>query len=300
MRDRPICADCLESCYNRPVRLDEIEESSNVEDRRGAPTGKIVAGGGIGTLVIALLVMLLGGNPQQVLDSAGQMSSAPSSGASRQFSAEEERSATLVKKVLKETEDVWTQIFRSQGERYQVPKLVLFTDLVDTECGKADAGVGPFYCPADSKVYIDLSFYQLMEKKLGGGGDFAEAYVVAHEVGHHIQNLMGTSAKVDQTRRRLSESQANALSVRMELQADFYAGVWAHHAQRLKLDKQDIEEAINTAAAIGDDRLQKQSQGYVKPESFTHGTSDQRVRWFMKGYQSGDMSQGDTFKTRNL
>jgi uncharacterized protein len=283
------------------VRLDDVEESSNVEDRRGAPTGKLVAGGGIGTIVIAIIVMLLGGNPQQVLDAAGQgMATAPTPGQSRALSPEDERAATLVKKVLKETEDVWTDIFRAEGQTYQVPKLVLFSDLVDTECGKADSGVGPFYCPADSKVYIDLSFYKLMEQKLGGGGDFAEAYVIAHEVGHHIQNIVGTSSKVEQARRRLSESQSNALSVRMELQADFYAGVWAHHAKRLKIDKQDIEEAINTAAAIGDDRLQKQSQGYVKPESFTHGTSDQRVRWFMKGYQSGDMNQGDTFKTRNL
>lgn len=283
------------------MRLDDVEESSNVEDRRGAPVGKIAAGGGIGTIVIAIIVMLLGGNPQQVLDSAGQgMSQAPPAGQSRNFSPDEERAATLVKKVLKETEDVWTDIFRENGKTYQVPKLVMFTDLVETGCGKADSGVGPFYCPADSNVYIDLSFYKLMEQKLGGGGDFAEAYVIAHEVGHHIQNLLGTSSKVDQARRRMSESQANALSVRMELQADFYAGVWANRAKKLQLDKKDIEEAVNTAAAIGDDRLQKQSQGYVQPESFTHGTSEQRVKWFMKGYQSGDISQGDTFKTRNL
>jgi len=282
------------------MRLDEVEESSNVEDRRGSiPKGGAIAGGGIGLLVIVIIVSLLGGDPQQVIDASRTMQAgAPQSKASAAPINDEAK--MFVSKILKETEDVWTDIFRENGMTYQKPNLVVFADRVESGCGIADAGVGPFYCPADSKVYIDPTFYESMERQLGAGGDFAQAYVVAHEVGHHVQNLLGTAAKVDSARRRMSEKQFNQISVRMELQADFYAGVWAKRAKRLKLDRQDIEEAMNAATQIGDDRLQQRGQGYVEPEKFTHGTSAQRVRWFMKGYQSGDIRDGDTFSARSL
>ena len=282
------------------MRLDEVEESSNVEDRRGSiPKGGAIAGGGIGLLVIVIIVSLLGGDPQQVIDASRTMQAgAPQSKASAAPINDEAK--MFVSKILKETEDVWTDIFRENGMTYQKPNLVVFADRVESGCGIADAGVGPFYCPADSKVYIDPTFYETMERQLGAGGDFAQAYVVAHEVGHHVQNLLGTAAKVDSARRRMSEKQFNQISVRMELQADFYAGVWAKRAKRLKLDRQDIEEAMNAATQIGDDTLQHRGQGYVEPEKFTHGTSAQRVRWFMKGYQSGDIRDGDTFSARSL
>lgn len=282
------------------MRLDEIEESSNVEDRRGSiPRGGIVAGGGIGVVVLAIIVSLLGGDPQQVLDASKSMQGgAPQSGGQAQPINDEAK--RFVSKILKETEDVWTDIFRENGMIYQKPKLVVFTERVDTGCGIADSGVGPFYCPADNQVYIDPTFYDTMEKQLGAGGDFAQAYVVAHEVGHHVQNLLGTSTKVDKARRQMSETDFNRVSVRMELQADFYAGVWAKRAGNLHLDRGDIEEAMNAATQIGDDTLQKRGQGYVEPEKFTHGTSAQRVKWFMKGYETGDIKQGDTFSTRNL
>lgn len=282
------------------MRLEDLEESSNVEDRRGAPAGgKLVAGGGIGTIILVLLVMFLGGDPKQVLDAAGASQQAPQSRSGSTAGMDDE-GKKLVSKVLKETEDVWSQLFKENGKLYAKPKLVLFTDRVNSACGMATSAVGPFYCPGDSYVYIDLGFFNTMKTQLGAGGDFAQAYVVAHEVGHHVQNLLGTSTKVDNARRRASERDANALSVRMELQADFYAGVWAHYAKDLKIDRQDIEEAMNAANAIGDDKLQKEAQGYVVPDSFTHGTSEQRVRWFMKGYETGDLSQGDTFSAHRL
>lgn len=289
------------ACRISAMRLDEIEESSNVEDRRGAslPKGAVLGGGGIGIVVIAIIVSLLGGDPQQVINASQQMQSGSPQTRTERAGLDDE-SKRFVSKVLKETEDVWTQIFRENGQRYQAPKLVIFSDRVESGCGIADSGVGPFYCPADNQVYIDPTFYNTMRDQLGADGDFAQAYVIAHEVGHHIQNLMGTSMKVDAARRRMSEREANALSVRMELQADFYAGVWAHHAKRLKIDRQDVEEAMNAATQIGDDTLQKRGQGYVEPEKFTHGTSAQRVKWFMKGLESGDIRDGDTFKARNL
>jgi predicted metalloprotease len=282
------------------MRLDEIEESSNVEDRRGSiPRGGMVAGGGIGVVVLAIIVALLGGDPQQVLDASKTMQGgAPQS--REQAQPIDDEAKRFVSKVLKETEDVWTEIFRENGMTYQKPKLVVFAERVETACGIADSGVGPFYCPADNQVYIDPTFYETMEKQLGAGGDFAQAYVVAHEVGHHVQNLLGTSDKVNAARRRLSETEFNKLSVRMELQADFYAGVWAKRAGKLKIDRGDIEEAMNAATQIGDDTLQERGQGYVEPEKFTHGTSAQRVNWFMKGFKSGDIRDGDTFNARNL
>ena len=282
------------------MRLDEIEESSNVEDRRGSiPRGGMVAGGGISIVVLAIIVGLLGGDPQQVLDASKTMQGgAPQS--SDQAQPINDEAKRFVSKVLKETEDVWTDIFRENGMTYQKPKLVVFTERVETGCGTADSGVGPFYCPADNQVYIDPTFYETMEKQLGAGGDFAQAYVVAHEVGHHVQNLLGTSDKVNAARRRMSETEFNKVSVRMELQADFYAGVWAKRAGKLKIDRGDIEEAMNAATQIGDDTLQKRGQGYVEPEKFTHGTAAQRVNWFMKGFKSGDIRDGDTFNARNL
>jgi hypothetical protein len=214
----------------------------------------------------------------------------------------DDEGSRFVRRVLGDTEDVWAALFRANGAEYQPPRLVLFSGAVDSACGRAGSATGPFYCPGDSQVYIDLSFYDDLARRFGAPGDFAQAYVIAHEVGHHIQNLMGTSAKVHAMRGRVSEAEYNDLSVRLELQADFYAGVWAHHAQAARqiLESGDIEEAMRCAAAIGDDRLQKQAQGYVVPETFTHGTSEQRVRWFKKGLESGDLRQGDTFKAGAL
>ena len=282
------------------MRLDDIEESSNVEDRRGSrPGGKLAIGGGLGGIVIVIIYALLGGNPQ---DLQGALPS--QSGQAQQSSGGapiNDEGKKFVSKVLKETEVVWDKVFQDQlGKAYEKPSLVVFSDQVQSGCGIADTGVGPFYCSADSKVYIDLAFYETMEKQLGAGGDFAQAYVVAHEVGHHVQNLLGTSDQVNKLRARLSEKDFNKISVKMELQADFLAGVWAHYATELQIDEQDVKEAMNAAQQIGDDTLQKRGQGYVNPDSFTHGTSAQRVKWFMAGLRSGKLSDGDTFNTRNL
>ncbi len=274
-------------------------QSANVQDRRGvSPRGTAV--GGIGVLIFAVVAIFLGADPGTVLsllDQGGQMSLDTTGGAPR--SPAEDELAEMVSVVLADTEDVWNDLLDG---RYQEPSLVLFSGEVQSACGRAGASVGPFYCPADRQIYIDLSFYEDLKNRHGAPGDFAQAYVIAHEVGHHIQNLMGTSDKVHQARGRLSEAEYNQLSVRLELQADFYAGVWAHHAQRMKniLESGDVEEALNAASAIGDDRLQKQAQGYVVPESFTHGTSEQRVRWFRKGFETGDINQGDTFNAARL
>ncbi|MEI7985894.1 MAG: neutral zinc metallopeptidase [Armatimonadota bacterium] len=282
------------------MRLDEIEESSNVEDRRGSrPGGKLAIGGGLGGLVIVIIYALLGGNPQDLQNAMPtQGSQAPQSSGGAPINDEGKK---FVSKVLKETEVVWDKVFQDQlGKAYEKPSLVVFSDQVQSGCGIAETGVGPFYCSADSKVYIDLAFYETMEKQLGAGGDFAQAYVVAHEVGHHVQNLLGTSDQVNKLRARLSEKDFNKISVKMELQADFLAGVWAHYATELQIDEQDVKEAMNAAQQIGDDTLQKRGQGYVNPDSFTHGTSAQRVKWFMAGLRSGKLSDGDTFNTRNL
>lgn len=276
------------------MRIDDLESSSNVEDRRGRGGGKLAAGGGIGGIIILVLYVALGGNPDDLKSGAGAMGGGGGDPGAYQQEFE------AIGKVLKQTEIVWQEQFRKNGLTYKEPPLVVFSQGTESGCGYADSAIGPFYCPGDGKVYIDLSFYDVMEKQLGASGDFAQAYVVAHEVGHHIQNLLGTSDKVHQQQERMGKAQANQLSVRLELQADFYAGVWAHHAKELKIDRQDIEEAMNAAHQIGDDALQKRSQGKVVPDSFTHGTSEQRMRWFMKGYQTGDMRQGDTFSARNL
>jgi predicted metalloprotease len=277
-------------------------QSSNVEDRRRMGGKPLALGGGLGTIAIILLVVILGGDPQPLLEQIGDPSQGQYQQQSPGATAAQDELSKFVATVLADTEDVWNELFRRNGQNYREPNLVIFTGRVQSGCGIAGSQTGPFYCPSDQKVYIDLSFYQDLKDKLGAPGDFAQAYVIAHEVGHHVQNLLGVSDQVHQMRSRLSEADYNQLSVRLELQADYFAGVWAHHAQRMKdiLEQGDIQEAMNAANAIGDDRLQKQSQGHVVPDSFTHGTSEQRMRWFMKGLESGDMSQGDTFSAQQL
>lgn len=282
--------------------------SSNVEDRRGGGGGRSVgrtAGGfGIGTIILIILGLLLGFDPSGLIgltDGGGvATTSAPTSG--QTGTQPNDELGQFVSVVLAETEDTWNRVFPQQLNRnYQEPTLVLFSGQTRSACGAASSASGPFYCPADSKVYIDLSFYQQLRDRFQAPGDFAMAYVIAHEVGHHIQNLLGITDQMQRQRSRLSKAQYNELSVRLELQADYLAGVWAHHTEKKNLlEEGDVEEALRAAAAIGDDRLQKQAQGYVVPESFTHGTSEQRMRWFRKGYQSGSLEGGDTFSAREL
>lgn len=286
-------------------------ESDNVEDRRGESDG---GGGfgfggrsiGIGTIVVALVASYFFGiDPLTVLNLLSGGGSAPVTQTQRepaQRAPATDRTTTFVRVVLADTEDVWTELLRDSGSEYVRPKLDIFTGSIQTACGSGQTATGPFYCPGDQKVYIDLSFYQLMQKRFHVSGEFAQAYVIAHEVGHHVQNLMGISAKVDNARRRASPTQANALSVRLELQADCFAGVWANHANQARsiLESGDVEAALNAATAIGDDALQKQAQGYVVPDSFTHGTSAQRVRWFKAGIESGQVKACNTFAARQL
>lgn len=276
--------------------------SSNVDDRRGISGGGIAAGGGVVGLIIYLLVTYLGGGTPdpsqlpQISTETNQTTLTP-----EEKAADDERAA-FVKVVLAETEDVWNKLYADNGQQYAEPTLVLFRNAVASACGNASSASGPFYCPGDNQIYIDLSFYQDLQNRLNAPGDFAMAYVVAHEVGHHIQNLNGTAEKVSRLRQQLDEKEFNRYSVMLELQADFLAGVWAYHTQKMKniLDPGDIEEALNAANAIGDDRLQKQSTGQVVPDAFTHGTSAQRMYWFKKGYQTGDIRQGDTFTDPSL
>jgi hypothetical protein len=278
-------------------------ESGNVEDQRGGGFGgRGIALGGIGTVIVVVIGLLLGQNPLELLQAVNQGQPQQEQTQPVASSAEEDEAVQFVKVVLADNEDVWHKLFEEQGMQYREPKLVLFRDAVESGCGQASSAVGPFYCPADEKMYIDLSFYDELKNRFKAPGDFAMAYVIAHENGHHIQNLLGISDKVNQMRKRLSEEEYNKLSVRLELQADFFAGVWAHHAQQMKniLDAGDIEEALNAANAIGDDKLQKEAQGYVVPDAFTHGTSAQRMRWFKKGFDTGDIKQGDTFKAEVL
>ncbi len=277
-------------------------QSQNVEDRRGIPGG-VTVGGGIGTLVLALVVYMLGGDPSAVLQQApsGPGPGTTTTRSNGQRNGQPDEMKQFVSVVLADTEDVWHAILPKVGRRYREPKLVLFTSRVQSACGVAGSSTGPFYCPRDERLYIDLSFYQELRTRFHAPGDFAQAYVIAHEVGHHIQNLVGTMDKVQSLQARMSEAEANRLSVRLELQADFYAGVWAHHARKQGLlDPDDVDEAIRAASAIGDDRLQLESRGYVIPDSFTHGTSEQRIRWFRRGLETGDIRQGNTFKARNL
>jgi len=286
------------------MRWQGRRKSDNVEDLRGAGTGRgLKIGGGVGGLgiVIAILYFLLGGNPGDITQSL-QVDQPYATGAGEPLSEKDRQMGEFVSVVLADVEDVWRAQFREMGETYVEPKLVLFSGQVDSACGYAGASSGPFYCPGDSKVYIDLTFFEDMQRKLGAPGDFALAYVIAHEVRHHVQNLLGISDQVMSRRGRLSERDFNQLMVRMELQADFLAGVWAHYARRAAdfLEAGDIEEGINAAGAVGDDRIMKQTQGYVVPDAFTHGTSEQRVRWFKKGLETGDIDQGDTFGATRL
>jgi predicted metalloprotease len=276
-------------------------QSENVEDRRGMSRGGIAIGGGLGSIVILIIALLLGADPRQLLEQSRGVDPTSGTQTSRPTNPQEDELKQFSATVLASTEDVWGEIFRQQGENYRKPTLVLFTDQVSSACGNAGAAVGPFYCPSDEKLYLDLSFFDDLQTRFRAPGDFAQAYVIAHEVGHHVQNLLGTMDKVDSVRGRMSEAQANDLSVRLELQADFLAGVWAHYAQKKGiLEAGDIEEALGAASAVGDDRLQREGQGYVIPDSFTHGTAEQRSRWFRKGLETGDIRQGDTFSVRNL
>jgi uncharacterized protein len=295
------------------MKWDPNQQSNNVEDRRsssGGGGGFRVGGGrgiGLGTIVIALVAgWIFGINPMTVLGilggGGGDMSAPQVQQAPAQRPPKDDQMAAFVSYVLADSEQVWGAIFQQSGKDYPEPRLVLFRGATPTACGSGESAMGPFYCPADQKVYIDLSFYETMKSKLGAPGDFAQAYVIAHEVGHHVQHVLGITGRVQQMRARLSERENNAMSVRVELQADCFAGVWAHHAQQARqiLEKGDIEEAMNAAAAIGDDALQKKSQGYAVPDSFTHGTSQQRMRWFNQGLQSGSVKQCDTFSTKQL
>jgi len=274
-------------------------QSTNIEDQRGLG-GKVAVGGGLGTLLLIVIALLFGADPRQLLQQApddrpGAVQTA------RPQNAEEEELKQFVSVVLAKSEDVWHDVFRQNGREYREPKLVLFTDQVRSACGMAGSAMGPFYCPADEKVYIDLSFYDELRQRFHAPGDFAQAYVVAHEVGHHVQKLLGISDRVEGLQHRVSEVEANQLSVRLELQADFFAGVFARYVQNQGiLEAGDIDEALRAASAVGDDRIQRQTTGYVVPDSFTHGTSEQRLRWFKKGYDTGDIRQGDTFNARSL
>ena len=284
------------------MRWEHGRRSDNIEDRRGMRVSrKGLAGGGVGAIILALVAMYFGVDPAVVLNQAGNL--APTQEEQPvTFSPEEEKLKAFMSVVLADTEDVWGALFRGSGQRYQQPKLVLFSGAVESACGFAEAAVGPFYCPADQKLYLDMRFFNDLAQRHDAPGDFAQAYVVAHEVGHHVQTLLGISEQVHAVRQRAGEAEGNALQVKMELQADCFSGVWAHHAhkQRQILEPGDTEEALAAAAGVGDDRLQKQARGYVVPESFTHGSSEQRMRWFSRGMQSGDPGQCDTFKAARL
>lgn len=275
------------------------KSSGNIEDARGSSGGGKAIGGGIGILIV-IVGMFFG---KDLTGLVSQMPVGNSEQVEVQKGVPRDSLGIFVADVLESTNEVWKKQFETLGQAYEEPTLRLFTDGQQSGCGYAESAVGPFYCPADHKVYIDLQFYQEMRDRFGVNGDFAQAYVIAHEVGHHVQNLLGVSDKMQQARSSMSEKEYNKLSVKLELQADFYAGLWAHNAQSMKdiaLDKGDLEEALNAANAIGDDKLQQQSQGEVMPDAFTHGTSAQRMYWFKKGFETGDISQGDTFKANDL
>jgi len=283
------------------MRWSSGRRSSNVEDRRGMRMSGKLAGGGIGTIILVLVGLYLGIDPSELLQQTGTLSSTSQSAPYEQ-TAEEQAQAEFVAVVLADTEDTWNAIFAKSGRQYVEPKLVLFTGAVQSACGYAQSATGPFYCPADQKVYLDLEFFEDLKRRFQAPGDFAEAYVIAHEVGHHVQTITGVMAKVHEARRNMSEAKANALMVRVELQADCFAGLWAHHADRTRgiIEAGDIEEALGAANAIGDDRLQMQSRGYVVPDSFTHGSSAQRVKWFKRGFTSGSYEACNTFETNDL
>ena len=271
------------------------QTSTNVEDRRGGRTGRVVGGSiGVGTIIFFIAYTLLTGEaPTQMLN---QQTQAPQT---QQTQSKDDDLGTFSKVIFKDTEDVWSKVFAQDlNSRYRYPKLVLYSGQTQAACGMASAATGPFYCPADEKVYLDLNFFRELKSRFGASGDFAMAYIIAHEVGHHVQNLLGITSQVQSQRRRLSKAAYNRLSVRLELQADYFAGVWANHIEKMKhvLNEGDIEEAMRAANSVGDDRLQKKYTGRVVPDAFTHGTSEQRMRWFLKGFKSGNINQGDTFK----
>ena len=277
--------------------------STNVEDQRHSRIPGKIKSGGIGILLLALIGMYFGVDPSIILNMGQEVQlRQPGPSGTPQYSAEEQQLADFVAVVLADTEDTWHQIFQASGRSYAEPTLVLFSGAVNSACGFAQAAMGPFYCPNDAKVYIDLSFYRDLKQKMNAPGDFAQAYVIAHEVGHHVQNLLGISGKVQALRKQVSEVEYNRLSVRIELQADCFSGIWAHNADRVRqvVEPGDIEEALHAASQIGDDRLQQQHRGYVTPDSFTHGASAQRVRWFQRGYQTGKISSCDTFSAESL
>ena len=286
------------------MRWQDGRRSTNVEDRRGSRIPGRVKGGSIGILLLALVGMYFGIDPSIILNmgESVQVSQPGQSGAPVEQTEEDRQLAEFVSVVLADTEDVWKEQFRAAGQTYAEPNLVLFSGAVQSACGFAEAAMGPFYCPGDGKVYIDLSFYRELKRNMNAPGDFAQAYVIAHEVGHHVQNLLGLSRQMEAMRRQVSKTEYNRLSVKMELQADCFAGLWAHHAQRARqvVEPGDIDEALNAASQIGDDRLQKQQRGYVTPDSFTHGSSAQRVNWFQRGYQTGRFDSCDTFNAASL
>ena len=304
--EKPLASGEPASLFSRSIGGSDLRwkgrrQSSNVEDRRGVRAGPKLVGGGLGLLLLVGVGLFLGVDPgtlMQVVETQQQGAATP---APSQGGLEDEQ-AQFVSVVLADTEETWTRIFETAGRPYDKPTLVLFSGAVRSACGLAEAAVGPFYCPPDQKVYIDLSFYSDLQDRFRAPGDFAQAYVIAHEVGHHVQTLLGISEKVHREKARLGETEANRLSVRQELQADCFAGIWAYHADRTRnlLERGDIEEGLNAASAIGDDRLQRQSRGYVTPESFTHGSSEQRVKWFKRGYATGDVNECDTFGDTRL
>ena len=284
------------------MRWGDGRRSDNVEDRRGMPGSGRMIGGGLGTVLLVLVALYFGVDPSIILNQGGlPLPNTQESAAPHSASPEEQRQADFVSVVLGDTEDTWRALFKRSGQEYEEPKLVLFSGAVQSACGMASAAVGPFYCPADRKVYIDLRFYGDLQNKFGAPGDFAQAYVIAHEIGHHVQNLLGIADKVQSLRARASQAESNKLSVMMELQADCLAGVWAHHADRARhiLEEGDVEEALNAASSIGDDRLQRQARGTVTPDSFTHGSSAQRVQWFRRGLETGSFGQCNTFASVN-
>ena len=272
-------------------------ESENVEDRRGVSGRQVAAGGGILGIIILVVGLLLGGDPQQLISDFARGSSSTTTQQTTKESENEKALASYVKVTLADTEQIWGDIFAKNNLQYRRPTMVLFRNATTSPCGNATSQSGPFYCPADEMIYLDLNFFDELTRRLGAHGDFSLAYVLAHEVGHHIQHILGTTNKVRAMQSRTSEAGANKLSVAMELQADFYAGVWAHYNQKFNnaLEQGDIEEALSAANAVGDDRLQKRAQGYVVPDAFTHGTSEQRMYWFKLGYETGDLSKGNTF-----
>lgn len=273
--------------------------SSNVQDRRGMRSSRGIVGGGVGTIILALIIFFLGGDPSSIINNSSFVQ--PNAPSEYVQSDEENELYDFASVVLAETETVWDNLFEEQGLEYEYPTLVIYNDSVDTACGPATSAVGPFYCPGDNSVYIDLSFYEELKQNFKAPGDFAFAYVIAHEVGHHVQNQLGISEQVMALRNQMSEAEFNKYMVRLELQADYFAGVWAHYVERANLlEKGDFEEALNAASSVGDDRIQSEAWGYVVPDKFTHGTSEQRMRWFDRGFESGTIEDGDTFNARDL